>query len=86
MPKSSYEQAYDGVPYTVKTNEPTYDACCDCGLIHETNYKIIDKDTIEITVKRDNRRTAQYRRHPFANFLDPKRWKKFGWRMTKTKK
>jgi len=37
-------------------------ACCDCGLIHTLDFKIIKNMNIEMTVTRDNRATGQYRR------------------------
>jgi hypothetical protein len=36
-------------------------ACCDCGLIHLFDFTI-NKDELFISVVRDNRATAQYRR------------------------
>ena len=36
--------------------------CCDCGLVH--NFAIVvNKDSIEFGIKRDNRRTGQRRRY-----------------------
>lgn len=39
-------------------------ACCDCGLIHVMEFRV-NKETalFEVRVKRDNRATAQRRRH-----------------------
>jgi len=37
-------------------------ACCDCGLIHDEMYSVVD-GKVQLTVKRNNRSTGQYRRH-----------------------
>lgn len=36
--------------------------CCDCGLTHDMHYRIVDKNTLGITVWRNNRSTGQHRR------------------------
>lgn len=41
-------------------------ACCDCGLIHVFKFSFRDEGTtkvLQVAVKRDNRATAQRRRH-----------------------
>jgi hypothetical protein len=38
-----------------------YDICCDCGLVHLTEYKP-KKDHIKLTVWRDDKRTKQQRK------------------------
>lgn len=37
-------------------------ACCDCGLIHDETFTAID-GKVQLTCKRNNRSTGQYRRH-----------------------
>ena len=36
--------------------------CCDCGLVHVFNFRIVDGE-IEFQAFRDNRATGQIRRH-----------------------
>lgn len=38
-----YEQAHDGEWYQVALREANYDQCCDCGLVHKTRYRVVDK-------------------------------------------
>ena len=37
-------------------------ACCDCGLVHRLDFRIVD-DRVEFRTYRDNRATGQIRRH-----------------------
>ena len=37
-------------------------ACCDCGLVHLVNFRIVD-GKVQFQVFRDNRSTGQTRRH-----------------------
>ena len=37
-------------------------ACCDCGLVHEINFRV-KKRKIQFQATRDNRKTAAKRRH-----------------------
>ena len=36
--------------------------CCDCGLVHVFQFRV-RKGKIQLRAKRDNRATAQFRRH-----------------------
>lgn len=42
-------------------------ACCDCGLVHTLNFRLVKTlnggNTIQFQVFRDNRATGQIRRH-----------------------
>lgn len=38
--------------------------CCDCGLIHEMDFRV-EGGNVEYRIRRDNRATAQIRRHRF---------------------
>lgn len=38
-------------------------SCCDCGLMHKFTMKILDNGNIGVMIRRDNRATAQLRRH-----------------------
>ena len=38
--------------------------CCDCGLVHEMEFRVTDEyNRVEFRVRRDNRATGQVRRH-----------------------
>ena len=38
--------------------------CCDCGLVHDMQFRVTDEyDRVEFRVRRNNRSTAQVRRH-----------------------
>lgn len=38
--------------------------CCDCGLTHDMQFRVTDEyDRVEFRVRRNNRATAQVRRH-----------------------
>jgi len=42
-------------------------ACCDCGCVHHFDFDIVEKGPmVKITVHRNNRATAQLRRHSFG--------------------
>ena len=42
--------------------------CCDCGLVHEMEFRVSsDYDRVEFRVRRDNRSTGQIRRHMALN-------------------
>lgn len=42
-------------------------ACCDCGLVHRLDFRVVQgehgADRVEFRVRRDNRSTGQVRRH-----------------------
>lgn len=39
-------------------------ACCDCGLVHDMQFRVTDDyDRVEFRARRNNRSTAQVRRH-----------------------
>ena len=39
-------------------------SCCDCGLVHDMQFRVTDEyDRVEFRVRRNNRATAQVRRH-----------------------
>ena len=39
-------------------------SCCDCGLVHEMEFRVTsDYDRVEFRVRRNNRSTGQVRRH-----------------------
>jgi hypothetical protein len=40
----------------------TSEACCDCGLVHDVQYRINSRGSIEFRVKRNPRKTAAHRR------------------------
>lgn len=42
-------------------------ACCDCGLVHHMVFKVKRGSRLGITFYRNNRSTAQLRRHKYGN-------------------
>lgn len=42
-------------------------ACCDCGLVHNLQFRIDDAAQINFRAQRNVRSTAQMRRHSSAN-------------------
>jgi len=64
MSKSRHIQRKDGEAWTLESHKPFQLTCCDCGLAHTlvlTTEK--EGEAIGIAAKRDNRTTAQLRRH-----------------------
>ncbi len=78
-PKGIYEQVEDGESYVVGEDPMDSEACCDCGLVHDCKYRIID-GKIWVTVTRNNRKTGQLRRR-LAGALQ--RGVVNGWRMVR---
>lgn len=38
--------------------------CCDCGLVHDVDFRVTDNyDRVEMRLRRNTRSTAQVRRH-----------------------
>ena len=42
-------------------------ACCDCGLVHSFAFHMYRGGKLGIATRRENRATAQLRRHNFGN-------------------
>ena len=61
--KVKYTTIKDGEGIEVGDGEITKIRCCDCGLVHEVGVAIEDNGMIGLAFKRDNRATAQIRRH-----------------------
>lgn len=53
----------DGWSEWVHPLKPYRMACCDCGLVHELEFRIDDKNQLNFRARRANRSTAQIRRH-----------------------
>lgn len=67
----NYPYAKEGVPIDVP--EEWHVACCDCGLIHvfRFSFQKRGKDkALQVVVTRDNRATAQRRRHIKKKLVD----------------
>lgn len=60
MSKVRYHQAVDGEWFAIK-KRGFYDMCCDCGLVHIVDYRIIE-GRLEIRSTRHKRATAAARR------------------------
>ena len=60
---TKYNQRKDEEGFEVPSGEIYRIACCDCGLIHDFVFISQDGKPIGVAVKRNNRATAQRRRH-----------------------
>ncbi len=61
MSDSAYYHVTDGEWLQV-ARRGNKDQCCDCGLVHRTNYRLGKHGGIEVQVYRDDRATAAVRR------------------------
>jgi hypothetical protein len=60
--RTKYHQAVDGEWYRVNMHMRGFkDACCDCGLVHKVNFRIVDGALVTKAVV-DKRATAAMRR------------------------
>jgi len=57
----TYEEVADGEWVTPRHSEYRQQ-CCDCGLVHVYQFRIVDGG-VQFRIRRDNRATAQVRRH-----------------------
>lgn len=48
----------DGEPWLLRTNEPFYLTCCDCGKAHLITVDIIEKNSIVLRFYRDEYMTC----------------------------
>lgn len=62
-----YIQRQDNEEIELKPKEIFRSACCDCGLVHDMAVAAEDNGNIGLAFRRDNRATAQLRRHRFGN-------------------
>ena len=60
--KSKYEQVEEGETLIFEPGDVQYIACCDCSLVHVYEFDIVD-GKIQITIRRNDRSTAQLRRY-----------------------
>jgi hypothetical protein len=61
--RERYEQITVGKWYRIPMRGHT-DACCDCGLVHVINYRVMPDNTLEMQVaKMDRRKQAAMRRN-----------------------
>lgn len=61
MSKDAYEQVEDGEWVTPRHGDYRQQ-CCDCGLVHRYRFRVVD-GAVQFRIVRDNRSTAQVRRH-----------------------
>lgn len=60
--KSGYYQITDGEWIRVP-KRGLKEQCCDCGLVHRLNFRIVDGGKIEVQTFRDSRATNGARKH-----------------------
>lgn len=61
--KAKYKKRKDYEPFEIPSNVIYRLACCDCGLVHDMVFVSEDGKPIGVAAKRNNRATAQWRRH-----------------------
>lgn len=61
MSKSQYYHVSNGEWITV-SKRGYKEQCCDCGLVHKMNFKILENGDISVQTMRDERATAAVRR------------------------
>lgn len=61
MSKSEYYHVSDG-EWIIVPKRGYKEQCCDCGLVHKLNFRILPTGQIEIQTMRDERATAAVRR------------------------
>jgi hypothetical protein len=61
MTKTKYEQAYDGVWFRPRKTG-FREQCCDCGLVHDVDYRTTEDGGIEFKARVNRRATAAVRR------------------------
>lgn len=59
--KSIYDTILNNEPFVIKRHVRI--ACCDCDLVHDFIFKILEDATIQIKVVRNNHATSALRRH-----------------------
>lgn len=65
MVKYTQEEATDGkwTDWICPVEQGYKMACCDCGLVHNLDFRVAEDNRAEFRVSRNNRSTAQMRRH-----------------------
>jgi hypothetical protein len=61
--RARYVQRRDGEGFEILSGEIYRLACCDCGLVHDVVIVSQDAKPVGIAARRNNRATAQRRRH-----------------------
>jgi len=75
---TKYNKFEDGEGRLVNTEEETLKiACCDCGLVHYQGITIKDDKHVITGWKRDERATAQLRRHNYGNLQQNRKQDKY---------
>lgn len=75
---TEYNKLEDGEGRLVNTENTTLKiACCDCGFVHYQRITIKDDKYILIGFKRDQRATAQLRRHNYGNLQQNRKQDKY---------
>lgn len=59
---TKYINRADGEGFEIPLNEVCKIACCDCGLVHNVVF-VFEDGKLAMAVERNNRATAQKRRH-----------------------
>lgn len=62
--KSVYDDDDEDFPINPK-KEILKLACCDCGLVHQIEFKVTKKGVVVVKMRRDGRATGQFRRQHY---------------------
>ena len=44
-------------------------ACCDCGLVHDLEFRLDDANQLNLRARRNNRSTGQRRQHKYEDAI-----------------
>lgn len=60
--KSKYDQVYEGEPLVIFTGKRMLKlCCCDCGLVHDIDLKVLNNSKVQLKMYRNNRASAALR-------------------------
>ena len=73
---SKYRKIFDYEGFKIDPDKETVCfACCDCGLVHSMGVAFEEGGKIGVAFKRENRATAQLRRHHYGSLHRGNGWK-----------
>jgi len=67
---TKYTKLNEGEGLHISTDITYNQACCDCGLVHKLQFFPTEKG-LDMAAWRDERATAQLRRHKYGNLQHP---------------
>ena len=64
--RTEYVKVIEDEPFEHSTKGDLWIQCCDCGLVHKWQIKVLGPNKVQVFVKRHDRATAGVRRHRAA--------------------